>query len=743
MRQLQKLTKRTFLSDGVSVPDEFRPVYDRLLAEVAESSQIHTEFERRIWRDSEEPLRVSTSAPEWAVVRKQDEALAPTLKEISSLESQLAKDQKRYDSKRTAAAQSRVQDTQRLLARAQGHWDTHADSVFQAYERADLFRLSLLRDTVRRFCRAQGSMGRRTLDMARASMQIAEDFRPEADVLLFATGARVPDRGVGDAESLGAPASPQPTVIENTGSSGPAAGLKSALNRLSLHPGRDSEGGSIFGRRAAGTPSSSDARTSDDRASTTAQHDARDSPRFSVPLPSALMNRSHSHPQMPSDAPRAAPDASAGAAAATGVTEPSEAPFSKQEAMVEPTTNTKVNPPGAPGGPGGAADPVEPATAPVAAAERAQLAPGAPPAAGTRSSGMHIADAPLPSNTSNEDTEALERVRTQLRSGSQPYAGPWRARRDTRTSAAPEAAPEAPAAAAAPPTAAAPAPPAAARPAAAARAPSAAAAAVPRRVTPLPVSARITERVSVALSSKGASRVVVVGEVALTLHAEPTPLHAAYFRLRLEGTEAVDKRMVNPAVAQEVADVPGEYDVRLQDLAMYGGDGVIVVRYQLRVSDGEYLRYVPLQIEPMWRCEPQQSSLLVTYRPNAASDLVPHTGGAARLTGLDFSVSIPLDTRVAEGVLSRPTGDWDPVPQQIHWRLPESVPLLGGEAGKLLARFPMLAQGTPQPISVTWRVPGVTFGNVGLRVAAVTAVPDVEITRLERETAAGAYTAQP
>ena len=325
VRQLQKLTKRTFLSDGVSVPDEFRPVYDRLLAEVAESSQIHTEFERRIWRDSEEPLRVSTSAPEWAVVRKQDEALAPTLKEISSLESQLAKDQKRYDSKRTAAAQSRVQDTQRLLARAQGHWDTHADSVFQAYERADLFRLSLLRDTVRRFCRAQGSMGRRTLDMARASMQIAEDFRPEADVLLFATGARVPDRGVGDAESLGAPASPQPTVIENTGSSGPAAGLKSALNRLSLHPGRDSEGGSIFGRRAAGTPSSSDARTSDDRASTTAQHDARDSPRFSVPLPSALMNRSHSHPQMPSDAPRAAPDASAGAAAATGVTEPSEA----------------------------------------------------------------------------------------------------------------------------------------------------------------------------------------------------------------------------------------------------------------------------------------------------------------------------------------------------------------------------------------------------------------------------------
>ena len=70
MRQLQKLTKRTFLSDGVSVPDEFRPVYDRLLAEVAESSQIHTEFER-VGRRRSEQCPVGQAGFEFAPILRQ------------------------------------------------------------------------------------------------------------------------------------------------------------------------------------------------------------------------------------------------------------------------------------------------------------------------------------------------------------------------------------------------------------------------------------------------------------------------------------------------------------------------------------------------------------------------------------------------------------------------------------------------------------------------------------------------
>lgn len=119
------------------------------------------------------------------------------------------------------------------------------------------------------------------------------------------------------------------------------------------------------------------------------------------------------------------------------------------------------------------------------------------------------------------------------------------------------------------------------------------------------------------------------------------------------------------------------------------GESATALEYEVLVPSDLRAQYVPLLLEAQWRCEPQQSSVLLTHRTNASF------ASPARLEGVSFHVRIPTDTPVSGGVLAEPVADWDPDTQELVWQTDEAD-------GRLAARFPLATQGAPQPVTTAW-----------------------------------------
>ena len=160
-------------------------MYDRLVSELAEVAQIHGQLERRIMRECEQPLREAPSSGEWASLRRYDDTLTPILKDLNSLENQLHKDQKKFESKRTGTQHAKLEATQQSLTRAVGQWDKNAPLAVQAYERVDRARLTMLRETVRQFARAQNDMAKAMYDVARETGHAASQFNVDHELSLI------------------------------------------------------------------------------------------------------------------------------------------------------------------------------------------------------------------------------------------------------------------------------------------------------------------------------------------------------------------------------------------------------------------------------------------------------------------------------------------------------------------------------------------------------------------------------
>ena len=156
-------------------------------------------------------------------------------------------------------------------------------------------------------------------------------------------------------------------------------------------------------------------------------------------------------------------------------------------------------------------------------------------------------------------------------------------------------------------------------------------------------------------------------------------------------------------------------------------DGILALQYQVAVDD-DTARYVPLILESQWRCETQQSSVLLAYR---ASGLAP---GA--LHNMSFSLTLPQDEQVTGGVLSHPVGEWEPDQQTLHWTCEPLAPNATAPV-KLVARFPLGAQGSPQPVMASWTLDGMTLSNVDVSLENGFALGEVT-----RRTVAGRYFAQ-
>lgn len=238
LKALQKISRRTFLSDPSALGPSFVPVYERLIAEIGQVASIHGELESKIGQECEAAMRTAPNKGEWGRQKDHDDGISATLKEIQTLEQQLQKDQKKLDtasSKKAGSAQAKVIETQRSLDQALDLWQTEAPFAFEAYQRIDAQRLELMKEAITRFETAQSDAAQRLMGVTEQTLQATLAFDPQAEMQEFVLkngGASSSSRRDVASATAATPATPQRrrTLVQRTDSIASSARASARTN---------------------------------------------------------------------------------------------------------------------------------------------------------------------------------------------------------------------------------------------------------------------------------------------------------------------------------------------------------------------------------------------------------------------------------------------------------------------------------------------------------------------------------
>ncbi|KAK5810224.1 Muniscin C-terminal mu homology domain-containing protein [Linnemannia elongata] len=230
--------------------------------------------------------------------------------------------------------------------------------------------------------------------------------------------------------------------------------------------------------------------------------------------------------------------------------------------------------------------------------------------------------------------------------------------------------------------------------------------------------ASVIEKIHVHAQSGEVSKMMVTGEVILNLEGTEMDPEGSVKKalLRLDQLQSLDKHVPNPAYLSPKEGVEGAYWVNLEALSQAmqqngvgQGHGVVVLKYQVKTTEEDARqRMVPLMIQPAWKCEAHQTSLLINYKANAQCKLSQtQQEGGVQLSEVSFLV--PVSGEVTN-VQSRPTGVWNSESNKMFWDVDNvTMSSTAPEPHKLLARFEMNPAGgasQPSAAAVKFRVQG-------------------------------------
>ncbi|KAL9082594.1 MAG: hypothetical protein Q9159_006315 [Coniocarpon cinnabarinum] len=221
------------------------------------------------------------------------------------------------------------------------------------------------------------------------------------------------------------------------------------------------------------------------------------------------------------------------------------------------------------------------------------------------------------------------------------------------------------------------------------------------------LNSSIIESVNATLESGTLVTGSVVGELALTHTPDPSSTTASQQNretVRLDNFPILEKVAPNPAfvtdIGQSSSDRKGEYTV---DLSSLSARPSVAFKYQLHTdpSNPSLLlnRHAPLNLLPSWKCEPTQTSVIVTYGLNSA-----YTGIASgEITLQNVVLALFLEGAKATSCQSKPAGTFSREKTMIYWRF-EELKLSANGSQKALARFVTEEQGKPGRIEARWEI---------------------------------------
>lgn len=236
----------------------------------------------------------------------------------------------------------------------------------------------------------------------------------------------------------------------------------------------------------------------------------------------------------------------------------------------------------------------------------------------------------------------------------------------------------------------------------------------------------ITEIVNAYLFGGQVNRIVITGEVALSLK-DITPPTGGRFRLRIANFECLEKAAPHRSYLSIIPDQPGEYSVdasALLDASSQLDNPIPVLKYQVHVEASQWKSYIPVEVIPAWKTEPNLTSLIISYRPlpdsklsaSTTEDSSPFAEASSNSAMLrDFKITAPISSNVISSQ-AKPAGVWSAENKWIKWDLEDLLLSATTQPSKILARFNVDSPSTPQPVTIQWRVPGRLASRVGLEL---------------------------
>ena len=272
--------------------------------------------------------------------------------------------------------------------------------------------------------------------------------------------------------------------------------------------------------------------------------------------------------------------------------------------------------------------------------------------------------------------------------------------------------------------------------------------------------AAITETCNVAARGGVIVKAMVAGEIACSLRDVPQSEvdKNGRIHLRIENFEQMMKIAPNPQfVVPAGPDHPGEYFLDSKALAgaasVNPGKLVVLFKYQLQsvasplpfflsskpsiltrltsffsfflssISEGKASNLVPITAVPQWKCEDENTKLLINYSLSPTSTLLTSPSSSPFDTRdppsiTDISFSVPISSPTISKPQSKPfPGTYDPATKRILYvGEPLSLSSNGVKENKIVARMAVEEKTVPGPIAVKWVLKGALCSSLGVSV---------------------------
>ncbi|CAG8603444.1 37246_t:CDS:10 [Gigaspora margarita] len=220
-------------------------------------------------------------------------------------------------------------------------------------------------------------------------------------------------------------------------------------------------------------------------------------------------------------------------------------------------------------------------------------------------------------------------------------------------------------------------------------------------------NASILETVNIISKGGDVTKLLVTGEISITYNDSTIRDNSMPIRVRINNFDTLEKAVPNTSYLSSVSEVAGVYDLNIGLLSQAGSTPVVVMKYQLRIDPQYKSAFVPLHVIPKWKCEPNQTSLVVSYEVN------PEFRLSGTLSELSFMV--PVDGEV-KTVQSKPTGVWSVEKQRMYWQVSNADLATPCEPKKILARFETSQASQPAPAAVKFLCEGQLLSNISLEI---------------------------
>lgn len=191
---------------------------------------------------------------------------------------------------------------------------------------------------------------------------------------------------------------------------------------------------------------------------------------------------------------------------------------------------------------------------------------------------------------------------------------------------------------------------------------------------PLPTSqglnASIVEVVSAVVKDGVVSRAQLVGEIALNYRGEKSEAN-----IRVGNLKIFDYITANDAFVHAIDSSKGLYKANLGSIT----NGPESIGFKFISQNAE--KFVPVDFSPIWRIEPNQSSLMLAYKVADSflreSPVILH----------DLVISVPIEGGTAVSAFSKPHAVFNKAKQRIVWQFTQPVVVKAGFEERLLCRF--------------------------------------------------------